>query len=812
MLALYKIFSLFFFANINANQTDTLPKKISANLDNWSKSNPIEKTFLHTDKSTYISGETIWYKAYVTLYAEPTFLSKIVYVDLVDEKGKVIEKQMRPLEAGNSFGDIIIPKNLTTGNYTLNAYTLWMLNYKPFVYKKNIRIYSSDYKPSVWKQENNDFKIYFFPEGGDLVDGIKSTVAFYAINNQGIPVQVSGTIKDKTGKQLSTISTTHMGYGKFELTPSDNDGFTATVIYNNTQKDFALSPPKKEGIVLTVNNTNNARTFIQVQRNENDKSLHNELLVIAQMYGKPVFMGKVNFAEDATGMSVIKKNLPAGIMHITVFDMAENPLAERLVFINNYDLPVLDVITDSLSTTNRGKNKFRFDLSKFSSPSVSVAITDADLSGKPGVEDNIVSSLLLTSDLKGNIYQPGYYFQNKNADINEHLDLLMLTHGWRRFKWQDVLSNKIASIQYPIESGITISGKATIPQSSKAIAGGHVDIITKGEDSTTILSKAAVNAKGEFLINDLNFKQKATLYFQGSKTSNQNANVDIILNKSYIDTLRRSSSIPDIDLDTFTVANSGGNKLFTTISQEVEKNKVVTLTEVKITAKKVSRTDSLNAAYASDMFQMGQSLEVTSGHYLSVWQFLREQVNGLVVEGNPNDPNVYFTRFAGQSPVAVDEEGTNQAGGMEANGITYYLNEINVSKDVINTLHPSDIALIKVFKGPEGAALGTNEGGIAIYTKKGLVDKIRTGEKGFFKETKIGYAVTREFFNPDYGVITDATPDNRSTLYWNANIKTDKSGFATLRFYNNDITKKYKIVIQGIDKTGSLIFKEQIFQ
>jgi hypothetical protein len=237
---------------------------------------------------------------------------------------------------------------------------------------------------------------------------------------------------------------------------------------------------------------------------------------------------------------------------------------------------------------------------------------------------------------------------------------------------------------------------------------------------------------------------------------------------------------------------------------------------VTVKAKKISRIDSLNNNYASTLFQLGQSLELTSNHYLSIWQFLREQVSGITIEGDLNNPNVYFARFAGlgaPSIAADDAEGTNAAGGMESNGITYYLNEINVSKDVIASVHPTDVALIKVFKGPEGAALGMNEGGIAIYTKKGLPSTNRPGEKGFFNEKKLGYAVTREFFNPDYTRVTEPSlVDKRTTLYWNGNAKLDKSGVATIRFFNSDITKKYKVSIQGIDKTGALIYKEQIIQ
>jgi hypothetical protein len=178
------------------------------------------------------------------------------------------------------------------------------------------------------------------------------------------------------------------------------------------------------------------------------------------------------------------------------------------------------------------------------------------------------------------------------------------------------------------------------------------------------------------------------------------------------------------------------------------------------------------------------------------------------------NPSVYFRRFAGMNlPSIADEESANQSGGIEVNGITYFLNEINVSKDVISALQPSDIALVKVFKGPEGAVLGVNEGGIAIYTKKGQTGTKRPAEKGFFTERKIGYAVSREFFNPDYSVTWDSRfKDNRTTLYWNPNIRTDKNGNATIRFFNNDITKKYKITIQGIDKKGDILFIDKVLQ
>lgn len=811
MLSLCKIFSFLFFMD-GYQSTDTLPNQIGAGLNSWSKNHPVEKAFLHTDKSTYLSGETIWFKAYVTLDGLPTILSKIVYVDLVDEKGKVISKQMLPITNGGADGDLVLPKNLPTGNYAINAYSLWMLNYEPFIYRKNIRVYNYDFKIEPSQKGVTDYNVTFFPEGGDLVEGLKNTVAFYATDKKGLPVTIKGSVKDEQGKVIAELTTAHSGYGKFELIPASNTTLTATVTGNNFEKTFNLPLPKKEGIALSVSNTNPSRTFVQLDRKVADKTQYNELLVVAQMFGKPVFMGAVNFENDATGMAVSKKGLPSGIMHLTVFNMKGSPLAERLVFVNNYEPGAVQIATDTLSFLARSKNKLKFSLPNLSVPSLSIAITDADLTASAGTEENILSSLLLTSDIRGYVHQPGYYFQNKSAATVEHLDLVMMTHGWRRFKWDDVVNNKDLPLKYPVESAISLSGKVTLPQSSKTVAGGHVDIITKGEDSSTILSKAIITDKGEFYVGHFNFKKGATIYLQGSKASNQNANVDVILKKAYIDSLKFSNYKPTIDLDTFSAKSS--DKLFTLIKKEIENNKVLILEGVTVTAKKVSRIDSISSSYATDLFQMGQSLELTSTHYLSIWQFLREQVSGLTVTGGLTDPEVYFTRMAGvQGSMAADAEGTDDGGNVTSNGITYYLNEINVSKDIINTIHPTDIALVKVFKGPEGAALGMNEGGIAIYTKKGINEKSRPGEKGFFTEKKLGYAVSREFFSPDYSINSDhAVVDNRVTLYWDGKLNPDPSGSATIRFYNNDVTKKYKLVIQGIDKTGKLIYKEHILQ
>jgi hypothetical protein len=184
------------------------------------------------------------------------------------------------------------------------------------------------------------------------------------------------------------------------------------------------------------------------------------------------------------------------------------------------------------------------------------------------------------------------------------------------------------------------------------------------------------------------------------------------------------------------------------------------------------------------------------------------------VEGNPFDPDVYFTRFAGldfavgSATTTEEEVSVSTFGLLQERGISYYLNEVNVSKDVINSLSVDDIALIKVLKN-EGAALGANGGVIAFYTKKGVPVRNSPYEKAFTKMEKQGYAIIKHFYAPDPASLPAGT-DARTTIYWNSQLRPSKDGRYHLRFYNNDLATAFKVVIQGIDKTGKLIYTETI--
>ncbi|MEJ7671803.1 MAG: hypothetical protein WKF59_03635 [Chitinophagaceae bacterium] len=195
-------------------------------LDSFENNYPQEKMFVHTDRSTYTTEETIWFKAYCTLDGLPSDISKIVYVELVNEKNMVVEKRMLPANNGAAHGDIFINKELTSGTYSLNAYTLWMLNFPEYIFRKQISIYNTDFKNTSFA-EKADFTVQFLPEGGNLVQGLKSNVAFKAITLNGFPISISGDILDSKNNKLAGIQSQHDGMGSFDMTPVNNESYRA---------------------------------------------------------------------------------------------------------------------------------------------------------------------------------------------------------------------------------------------------------------------------------------------------------------------------------------------------------------------------------------------------------------------------------------------------------------------------------------------------------------------------------------------------------------------------------------------------------
>lgn len=775
------------------------PEQAAKALDSFAFMNPQEKVFVHTDRDVFTAGETIWFKTYVTLDGRLTNLSKIVYVEIANSKGQLVAKRMLHAQNGTAAGDITLNDTLSSGTYVLNAYTLWMLNFPQFIFRKHIAIHNYDKKNATKANTSADFSVQFLPEGGNLVAGLESRVAFKAVDPAGMPLKIEGNVVDSKKQIVAAITTQHDGMGSFNITPQANETYTAVIsTANGRSKTVTLPAAINEGVVMTVNNDNANRTFVQLNRSENNKAKYNQLLIIAQMNHEVVYTGKVDFDAEMNAAAISKKNLPSGILQITAMDMTGLPLAERLVFINNTPASAIQLQLDTVGTAKRKRNYYTLDLSGYNAISASASVVNAD-AGASSNSENIITSLLLTSDIKGYIHDPGYYFSS--SDGTKALDLLLLTQGWRRFSWQSVVKNQHPTLRFPFETGLAIKGKLTAADGKTGVANGKMELITKGDDSTTILSTATLNAKNEFAVYDLNFQQSATVFYQGTNMNRQGALVKAAFYPSYFDSLTKPKSTLEIDKYASQSLTDYWNNLLRE-KRVADSAQGKTLAAVTVTARKRSPTDSLNRLYATEVFHNSdQTLPLDSNtHYISIWQFLNRQVPGISITNTDTGKRVYFDRYAGL-------DAFSEGGG---SSVQFFLNEVPVSVDIIDALHPDDVGMVKVFKGNTAIILGADRGAIAVYTKKGA--SARDWRKRGFDSFKLsGYSVVREFYHPGASYEANMV-DKRVTLYWNPELKQNANGKAVISFYNDDFAKRFIVVIQGIDKDGKLLSVEKIVE
>lgn len=812
-------------------QTSPLSVKLSPDsaLQQFRTLYPQEKVFVQTDKERYLSGETIWMKAWCTLDGVPTFLSNILYVDLINAEGKVVTKKMYRLDSLSSTpADMELASEMPSGNYVINAYTLWMLNFPSFIFRKPIYVYGTDYleKPNIAIQPK--LHCQFFPEGGNMIEGVNNRVAFLITDHNGQPVSIKGSLTDQNGKTIKDIQTIHNGMGVVDIEAEAGNNYRLTIPFlNGGSMDYPLPTAEQEGVVMRVENSNPNRLTVLLFRAEKNKDTYNKLKLVAQMNGQMLYSADLNFDEGLTALPIAKKNLPAGIIQITAFREDGMPVAERLAFIPNYSISRPEIISQVLSKLPRGKNEFMVDLHALKQPSIAIAVTDASVDTSIQASENFVSSILLSADIKGYIHEPAYYFKDKSNERLEHLDLLMMTQGWRRFEWKKITDNQPLTLKYPVESSLTIRGVVKKSDRNTVVAEGHVSFLIKTEDSITIMASAQLTDKGTFMLDGLSFQKKATFFYQGTNKKKESYIVDVDITPAYIDSLQRATFRPTINLDTAVIkAGAAGyagflfGKLKTIDTSGSEYLGNVTVKGVR---RKLSPADSLNKVYASDIFKLGRSIDPSeTGFATTIWQIIQRMVPGISVSGDMNNPVVRFNRFQGLDAMSENNSASylNATGSgeddfgtmmLERNGVTYFLNEVNVSMDVISTLSVSDIALIKVYAA-EGTALGAAGPAIAVYTKKGAVTGKNIYDKKFSSVERTGYSLVKSFYAPLY--IRERQPgeslDSRETLYWNGNIKPGKDGKYQFRFYNNDFGKKVKVVIQGIGINGELVYTEKI--
>ena len=790
--------SIFFIAagiGAKAQRIDSLLNILDVNY-------PQEKIHLHMDKLYYNPGETIWFKAYILADNLPSAISKACYAELIDEKGTILQKKMMPILESGAASSFELPDTLRSSKLFIRAYTPWMLNFdSTLLYLQPLHIIPAK---SIAKKLPvvPTYTLTLFAEGGDMVQDIISIVAFKATDQEGTPVEVSGSVVDSKSKAVATFSSLHDGMGYFSIQPLSNEKYKAVwKDKKGTQHETPLPQAKPAGLVLGIINSGN-RVNYTLTRSENAPQVSGAYYVIAQMQQRLVYSARINLSKTPTITAPIPTDsLPNGIMQVTIFNAEQQPVAERVVFINNNtyffntDLHAMDK-----NLTKRGHNVLQVDVGDNLLTNLSIAVTDANINPVTNNEDNIYTSFLLSADLKGYVFNPAYYFSGDADSIKQHLDLVMMTNGWRRFKWENLLAEKWPVITIIPENYLSIKGKvlglSKIQLNGKSLTG----ILKTKNGGSEFLSIPMAN-DGKFKLDNLYFFDTAKLYYQfnNDKDKTLTSSASFAFTSNFIKSPNQpidlfASLYAPVKADSVIMMRSSA--LARLQREQTERNRVQTLSTVVVKAKQKSAKEKMDEQYTSGFFSGGDGYTFNTDEdpfaksAQSVLSYLQGKVAGLQIN-------------------TIGEGGATWRGS----ATSFFLNESTTDVSQLQSINMNDVAMIKVFRPPFFGATGGGAGGaIAVYTKKGA--SANANIKGLDFTNLQGYSVIKQFYSPNYETTNDPTiADYRTTLYWNPYLLFDKTTRrVTVPFYNSDNCKKIRVIIEGVNEAGQLTREEKIFQ
>lgn len=799
-------------------------KKIDNALKPYLAEHPIEKAYLHFDKPYYAAGDTIYFKAYVTnAQYSPSALSRVLNVELIGPDNKIAKIARLKLNDGVAAGDFELNDTLKMGYYRVRAYTNRMREAgEEYFFDQYISVINQQSKTpapgktlitaardegaktSNPKTTAGKIDVQFFPEGGSLVNGVPAKIAFKAVGPDGLGMAIKGTVTDGDGKQVAAFASRHLGMGAITMTPEAGKKYKANITADTTHTVIDLPEANDADYTLSIDNTHPRTLKVNVAVGR--LSHQSEVRLVAQAGGNIYTYLSGRLVNNQFTATIAKADFPDGIVQFTLFSVNGEPLNERLVFIRNPDQLQLKLLTEK--PVYRPRDKVKIDLTaqdKAYQPvagNFSLAVTDqTTVPVDENNESTILSHLLLTSDLKGYVEQPGYYFNDKNDHAADDLDVLMLTQGYHRFEWRPLLNARYTPPVILPESVLTVSGKLET-EDGKPIPNGKVSLVSMSHGFFSLDTTA--DADGKFIFKHLP-QMDGMRYMIQAADKKLRPNTLIELDRIAPPKTDKNKNAPDVwikegnDPETFYTASASYHKQL--IKQGIVKHGI-TLKEVKIkdlsVRKAIKHSENLNGAgNANDV--------ITADQIPPGCPVFKDCVVGHLHGIQYADGNFFYEFFP--TLVLLD--------GVEIRGNIYFIGGRQETKpgpsqaDILNSVNPSDIASVEIIRDASLAAVYGVEaaGGVIIITTKRREDMVpdaKSLKQKFVYFSPPMYYKARVFYSPLYDAPKGNTEptDLRTTIYWNPELITDKTGICTASFFNADTKGTYRVVVEGIDDNG----------
>ncbi|MEL0455357.1 hypothetical protein WJN01_03875 [Flavobacteriaceae bacterium SZ-1-7] len=779
-----------------------------------SKSLPdIEKIYVHTDRSIYILGEDLWYKAYSVFAYNNLLFSKgnVLYVDLISPDSKIIATNKTLIKDGLGHGDFKLTDSIGVkpGIYQIRAYTNWSRNYgEDFVFKKEVEILdvfkdatdrnSIENKKSQLSKgtKRNEaieiLKINFFPEGGTLLENAINVVAFKATDNYGNALKVKGKVFDSDNALVSLFVSTHDGMGKFQFSPDAGKSYHATISTSDGMEIKQELPKVNQQGYLLSHKKLNSKHIISIKTNEETllKNPDAPVTLICRTRGVAYFSGTQPLTNKTLSFELPDADFPEGISQLTLYDHASRPQSERLVYIEKeHDF---NVTLATNKTSYKPEEMVEVNVSSKSNTGegvpASFSLSVTDMNGMKTDKDlgtNICSNFLLESDIRGKVNNPGYYFDKSNKRRLQNLDLLLLTQGWRNFLWKTIPQPK-DTISYKAENGFVISGKVGQLLGEKPKADQNVNLVLMAESGMNI-HDTQTDTLGVFKFKDLVFFGK-TKMFLNSRNEKGKARGELIADEFDKEPLPTNYSKDEINLPK---TDSVKQALSEHVYKKFLTNGIAPeniLDEVEIVAKKKPEGPESLYGMADNTYVVDDK----TPYFNNMFLFIQNTLPGMSF-----GDTLGFMRFGG-APAMILVDGSEY------------------DQDIVRSMNVDDVAKIEAFKGPSAALFGSRGGNgvILIYTKTGTISN--QPKKVFHSVNKEieGFYSARIFYSPNPEEEKDEWGNKaavRNTIYWNPYVHPDATGNARETFYNSVIPTKAKVTLEGITATGIPVVKKVFY-
>lgn len=621
----------------------------------------------------------------------------------------------------------------------------------------------------------NDFDVKFFPEGGALINIPHQNVAFKAQGADGFSKEIEGFLFNSKGDTLTNFRSEHNGMGIFTMNPVNNETYYVTVRTNDSiTKRFDLPAIEPKGISIAMSHYKQEIRY-EIQKTEATE-WPQKLFLLAHTRGKLAILQPINPKRTFGKMN--DSLFTEGITHFMLIDEQGNALSERLIFVPDHKPNQWQITTDQPTYGKREKVSLQITAKDSEGNPVegtfSVSITDRKSIQPDSLADNILSNLLLTSDLKGYVEDPAFYFLNQDARTLRSIDYLMMTHGWRRHKMENVLRTPSLNFTNYIEKGQTISGR---------IMGFFGANVKKGPicvlaPKYNIIATTETDEKGQFIVNT-SFRDSTTFLVQ-ARTKKGFAGVDILMDP------------PQYPVATHKAPYFNGsttfmeNYLMNTRDQYYMEGgmRVYNLKEVTVTAKR--ERPSSKSIYTGGINTYTVEEDRLQGYGQTAFDAASRLPSVTITNGS----EIHIRNNSEPAIIVIDD-------------IVY-----EDASDILKDIQVSDMSSISLLRGADAVILGPRaSGGAVVITLKDPRNLPARPAQGIITYTPLGYSESVEFYHPTYDTPEKKNAqrsDFRSTVYWNPELRLDAEGKATIEYYTPDSTAPEDIIIEGVDKNGKV--------